>query len=95
MRRMWLWIPAFAMALLFLGGCSVFQGGIESVPTYVDLGASVLENELRADLATLSNEELQERSQIMGVINPSIERIQALGVAYEADIDAEIARRQP
>jgi hypothetical protein len=80
---------------ILLAGCSVFQGGVSSLPTYVRLGSAVLETELNADLTTLTDRELAERHLVMLAVTPAMEELTSLAQRYDAAIVAEAASRPP
>jgi hypothetical protein len=81
-------VPAFCA-----GGCSVFDGGIEALPSYASLGRTVLQGELAMDLQTLTDEELLERQRIMNVVDPIVGDIKGLSEDYVAAIADEVQRR--
>ena len=86
-------VGMLAASLMLSGGCSVFDGGIEALPSYASLGRTVLQGELAVDLQTLTDEELLERQRIMNVVDPIVGDVKGLSEDYVAEIDAEVQRR--
>ena len=88
--------------LIPLAGCSWGAVGLAALPASVQLGASVLEGELRMELSAVnedgtlkfSDEDLAKRDQIMTALAPALVHVTELADAYRIDIDEEIARRQ-
>ena len=87
-------IALLLLSVIPLGGCSLVKGDLSSLPGYAAIGSGILEAELRVDLATLSNEDLEEREEIMSSLAPTLHEVADLADAYYEDVLEEIARRQ-
>lgn len=79
------------LATLALTGCHT---GMEAVPLYVGLGASVLTVEMQIELQTLDNVELAERERIMHSVVPILVTLTATAEAYHEALEAEMAERE-